>query len=87
VAAVATRLVTEWNDDLAPVRNTLDLALENSEFRRINEVVRFLTRPKREVISAVLLAALNVCMILVARVIDAEDRDGAVVGVGDVHRP
>ena len=39
VAAVAARFVAEWNHDRAAVRHALDLALEDPELGRIDQVV------------------------------------------------
>jgi hypothetical protein len=39
VTAVATRFVAEWNGDRASIRDAFDLALEDAEFGRINEIV------------------------------------------------
>ena len=50
VAAVATRFVAQRNHDGASVRDTLDLALEDPEFRRIDQVVGGIDCEKRRLI-------------------------------------
>ena len=47
VAAVAARFVAEWNHDRAAVRHTLDLALEDAELGRIDQVVGRIDGEKR----------------------------------------
>src|SRR3954469_17185580 len=39
VTAMATRLVARLNHDRTPVGNALDLALENPQLRRINQII------------------------------------------------
>src|SRR5438874_857823 len=47
VAAVTARFVGRWNHDRAPLGNALDLALEDAEFGRINQVVGRVDGEKR----------------------------------------
>src|SRR5205823_9056196 len=44
VAAVAAGLVAEWKHDRAPFRYALDFALENSQLRWIDQIVREIDR-------------------------------------------
>ena len=47
MAAVAARLVAQRNHDRAAVRHALDLALENAELGRIDQVVGGIDGQKR----------------------------------------
>ena len=45
--AVAARLRAEWDDDGAPFRDSRDLALEDAQLRRIDQIVGGVDRQQR----------------------------------------
>ena len=49
MAAVTARFIAHWDDDGTALGNALDLALEDSKLRRIDEIVGGINREKRRV--------------------------------------